>query len=132
MKLGQVYHHPIVSSYLDVGAEALVRWVALKGYRGNGNRLASTLYEVDLDVQAEIEQASQKPDARRKQVPAPYGLPFTCATNGHLDLWCCMPAREKKSLWIHSCWIKLTRGSSDHTYITIHIRAALFVLNFDM
>ena len=93
LKLGQVYHHAFVSSYLDVGAEALVRWVALKGYRGNGNRLASTLYEVDPDVQAEIEQASQKPDARRKQVPAPYGLPFTCATNGHLDLWCCMPAR---------------------------------------
>lgn len=87
LKLGQVYHHPFVWSYLDVGAEALLRWIALKGYKGNGNRLAFTLYEVDPDVQAEIEEASQKPDSRRKKVQSPFGLSFSCATNfKHFDL----------------------------------------------
>jgi len=72
LTLGQVYHHPFISSYLDVGAEALVRWVALKGCRDNGNRLASTLYELDPEVQAEIEQASQKPnDSKRRKVQRP-------------------------------------------------------------
>jgi hypothetical protein len=117
LKLGQVYLHPFVSSYLDVGAEALVRWVALKGYRGNGNRLASTLYEVDPDVQAEIEQASQKPDSRRKKVP-PYGLPSTCATNEHLDLWCShASARGKKAAGstVSAVSSLSDSGSSDHT-----------------
>jgi hypothetical protein len=62
LTLGDVYHHPFVTSYLDVGAESLLRWVAVKGAGGKGNRLASTLYELDSEVQAEIEKASKKPN----------------------------------------------------------------------
>ena len=62
LTLGEIYHHPFVTSYLDVGAESLLRWVAVKGSGGKGNRLASTLYESDVEVQAEIDRVSKKPN----------------------------------------------------------------------
>jgi hypothetical protein len=59
LNLGTVYNHVFISSYIDVGSQSLLRWVEVKGSNGQGNQLASTLYEADPQVTAEIERASQ-------------------------------------------------------------------------
>ena len=50
-----------------------------QGSSGKGNRLASTLYELDQEVQAEIDKASKKPnDSSGRKVVARSGKRSRC------------------------------------------------------
>ena len=72
LSFADVYQHPFVVKYIDVGSECLLRWVALGKSGGgidatkSGNRLAARLYEKDEQVESEIENARQKPGASKK------------------------------------------------------------------
>ncbi|EKX50646.1 hypothetical protein GUITHDRAFT_161854 [Guillardia theta CCMP2712] len=58
--------HPFISNYMDLGYNALLRWMQVGGTKGEGNKLAKTLYEMDPAVEEEME-GTQRSENREQE-----------------------------------------------------------------